>query len=352
MTLHPQPGQLDWCFTTAKAGDVIVLGAGTYPTKGNWAAGAERAWCQVDSVRIIGQGSERTRILLKDPVKEADGVERPDKDLNVLWARGNFELEGVHLDGDYHNQGGWYVGGLRVRDGRYTLNDVRITGLRGSWDDPATQNKQIEVFGVSSQGNTSRSYLERVRVDDVASDSYVSGIYGGGDFGCKGSICTDCSVDLGGNNQFSYACNPGWTFRDCRGEGTKYGMYNDTGPTGVSLHDCRITASYAAVSMVAKVETDFRYAKVNNCELVAPRAIELVDDSQSGILSYVLLDGCRLNGNYAAAVDGKTAAVVIANSVFVNRDMVRFRTAKSPVTVLILNRWLDGSPASISETVA
>lgn len=352
MILHPSHDQLDRAFAASGDGDTIILGSGTYTTRGNWAAGSARGWCQVGRVRIVGIGSEHTRILLKDPVLSADGVQRPDRDLNVLWASGSLTLQGVHLDGDYASYPGWYVGGLRVRGAPYELHDVRITGLRGSWNDPATITKEIEVFAVSSQGATAGSYLDRVHVHDVAPDAYVSGIYGGGGNDGSGSTVCDCHVDLGGANQFAFASNPGWKFRDCRGQGSKYGFYNDTGAGRSELFGCHLRASYSAITLIGGVDTDVRYVVASGCRLDSPRAIELIDRSPGQNLpAAALLDGCHLRGSYVAAVDDRRGDVTVANCVLLDRGTVRFRTSKSPPTICVLNRWLDGKPAEIPETV-
>lgn len=364
MILRPTTGSLDDAFRVAEAGDVIELEAGVYETAGNWGFGTSRQWCQLQpGVRLVGAGADRTIIRLSSGAdRSSDLGVRPDRDLNLLWAGAGCRVSGITFDGNErrfvatNGQPAWYVSGLRFH-GRYQLEDVEVVGLRGTWEDRAANQKSIEVFGVSSQGDTGGSRLTHVRVRDVSASAYVSGIYLGATPPTSGpSLVHGCSADLGDGNQFSFSASSEVTFVGCDGRGGKYGFYNDTGPTtGVVLADCRLSGSWAAISLVAQQARDFRTRfRVRGGFMDGPRLVEIVDATGTGVPTDVVVDGVCWQGDFVTAVDNPGNCIVRVQNSVLSAAATRFRTARSPDAATRSNFGPDGQalPNQMRQVVA
>lgn len=356
LTYRPRPYELDAAFAAAASGDTIELGEGVYRTLGNFAAGPTRAHCQLASgVRLVGAGSDRSTILLAPEAAEATRALRPDRDTNVLWAGAGTSIEGICFDANREGLEGCHVGGLRFH-GSYNLEDLRIRGLRGSWDSPATLTREIEVFAVSSVGDTGGSRIHRVKVEDVAPSAYVSGIFLGSTLEPSApSRVSDCEVRLGMGNQFGFSANRQVHFLDCRASGGRHGFYNDTGPTcGITLDGCDFEGSWAAVSVIAKAPDGVRGPiHILRSNLRGARGLEVWDRTGQAIPADVLVDGCEVDADYLATVSNTGAVrIEVRFSVIAPRART-FRTSSSPPVRLTFNRKPGGLPglASVPETI-
>jgi hypothetical protein len=347
MILRPKTHELDAAFAAAKAGDVIELGPGIHRTMGNYAAGQSRGWCQLAAgVRVVGAGSRKTIIQLHPDARTATLAQRPDRDTNVLWGNVDISISGITFDANYRHLPECHVGGLRFH-GRYELEDVRVIGLHGSWQAPKTLTKEIEVFAVSSVGNSGGSRLEKVTVGEVAPSAYVSGIFVGSTVEVsEASKVSDCLVELGSGNQFGYSANRRVSFWNCVSTGGRYGFYNDTGPTqDVTLDQCDLSGSHAAVSLIAKAPDGVRSAvRVLRSRIRGGRGIEVWDRTNTAIAAEALLDSCDIDVDYITAVaNSGPVRVTVQNSLIADRAKA-FRSAASPPAVLSFNRRPNGVP--------
>lgn len=357
MIHRPRAYELDSAFAAARTGDTIELGPGTHRTLGNYAAGPHRGWCQLTAgVRLVGAGSDKTIIRLDPEARAATLAHRPDHDTNVLWGNVDIHISGITFDANYRELPDCHVGGLRFH-GRYELEDLRITGLSGAWNDPRTRTREIEVFAVSSIGDTGGSRIERVTVNDVAPSAYVSGIFLGSTKEVSGpSRVADCSVDLGNGNQFGFSANRNVAFWNCRSIGGRYGFYNDTGPTcDITLDQSELHGTHAAVSLIAKAPDGRRLpVRVLRCALHGGRGVEVWDRTNSAIPADVLVESCHIDVDYVTAVANTGSVQLrVRNSTIAPRAKA-FRSSGSPKTTFSFNRRPDGDsrPADIPEMVS
>jgi hypothetical protein len=354
---RPRMFELDAAFAAAVAGDTIELGEGTYRTLGNFSAGPARRYCQLAAgVRLVGQGSARTVIRLAPEAREPTLASRPDRDTNVLWAGPGVSIAGITFDANMAECPDCHVGGLRFH-GAYDLEDLHIVGLRGSWNNPSTLTREIEVFAISSQGDTGGSRVHRVAVYDVAPSAYVSGIFLGSTLDpSRRSRVTNCDVQLGSGNQFGFSANRSVDFAQCRSRGGRYGFYNDTGPTrDITLDGCDLEGSWAAVSVIAKATDGVRGPiRILRSHLLGARGVEVWDRTGQSIPADLLLDGCEVDADYLTTVSNAgPVRVQVRNSVVAARAK-NFRSATSPRVLLSFNRKPGGTPGAdtIPETVS
>ncbi len=347
MTHQPRTHELDAAFAAATAGDTIELGAGVYRTQGNFAAGERRGWCQMAAgVRLVGIGSGRTIIRLSPDVRTTILASRRDHDWNVLWADANASIAGVTLDANYRELPDCHVGGARFH-GRFELDDLRIVGLRGAWHDDRTLTKEIEVFGISSCGNTGGSVVRTVTIADVAPSSYVTGIFMGSTEEVREeSTVSDCIVQLGEGNQCGYSANRRVSFWNCSSTGGRYGFYNDTGPVReVTLDQCDLSGSHAAVSLIATAPDAVRApVRILRSRLCSCRGVEVWDRTGTAIEADVLVDSCDMDVDYISAVSNSGEARVLVQNCVIAARAKAFRTSSSPPAVLSFNRRPDGTP--------
>jgi hypothetical protein len=351
--IRPHNDELDAALAMAQPGHVIVLPMGVSTTRGNWTASKERAWRNVPAgVRIVGEhGSERHIIRLSpDAERRPDGVLRPDRDLDVLWAGPGVTLQGVTLDsneGAFRASGSeppWYVGGLRTH-GRINLEDVRWMCLRGDWKPEGTLSKEIERFALSGPGPVTGSRIHNCHVHAVAESAYVSGIFAGGPCGELMATVSDCTVDLGWDNQFGFSANRNVLFSRVRCRGGRYGFYNDTGPTiGIQIRDLFATASWAGISVISQRPEDFRLGiRVSGGHIAAPRLVEVVQKPGGAAPVDVVVSGVEFGGEFVSAIDNDDPCTVRIQDCILSRDAVRFRTRRSPEAITRANFRPDGT---------
>lgn len=309
ITVNPSsPSELDRAFLLARSpGDVITARGGNFTTKGNWGF---PNYCHLASgVTLDFTDSTLKFDTLANLTTQTGGVTRPDKDLNILWGEGNNTIIGGKFDAT--PPAGWYGGGLRF-SGVYKVSGSTIVGLKGSWA------ANVEVFAVSSQGNTDGSIVENVTVKEVAQDSYVSGIYVGATVypvTVAPSVVTNCNVDLGFNNQFAYSSTRKTVFTNCVGSGVKYGLYTDTRDMVAVLIGCKLTASWAAISSIGMASTT-RMVSATNCELTGERGIEWWDKTGTAdvMVGGVVISASTLNSKYTATVLAKKGNLSIVTT--------------------------------------
>lgn len=337
ITLEPKelerdPNLFDWALRTARRpGDqIIVLPGATALTRGSWAF-PEFGWIGLaDRVSLNLTGS----ILRLSPgaVLQTDGVERPSKDLNLLWIGAGSSITGGVLDANYHEFPGWSCGGVRAF-GNCLLKKLEIIGLSGS-------RKLKESFAFSAQGATggtiiSEVTVEKCKVDDA--DSYVSGIYVGAteDNGVH-SIVEGCEVKLGPRGQFAYSSTFDTLFKDCYGEAMRF-WYTDTGPGIARIENCKGHVSYSAIGSVAtpydldvilaKVSRVNRQVIVANSDFVAldlataekvfgpnanlgARWVEWWNKSANGMGAVLIINSTLVGFRWRSAVAAETGAVI------------------------------------------
>lgn len=268
ITLEPRD-DFDAALEMVKPGDVIRLQPGRHTTRGNWAHrnyGTTFSGIRLEGVRA--ETGEVPILALQDPVTSWLGVERPDRDLNILWLGNECSVSDLHLDCSCPSHPDWCVGGIRFY-GKFRLADCIITSLRG------TAGK-FEVFGVSSWGNTGGSQVIRVAVQDVKPSSYVSGIFLGGTVKTREtSTVQSCWVDLGSGNWFCYAANFSTVVTECSGQGAEAWFHNDFGETeNVVLRGGSGTANEAVIRLVT-TQDGIRQLAAFDMKVEAPRGLVL-----------------------------------------------------------------------------
>lgn len=304
------PIDFDRAALSAEDGDTIYINAGVVAeTKGNW-------WFPnfltlKAGVNLEGDPGAGLKFSAA-PATTALSAPRVAKDLNILWAGGRNKITGIKFD-CMPPLGGWNGGGLRF-DNRYIVSGCEIVGLRGNWQD------QVEVFAISSQGDTCGSTVDQVKVHSVEPNSYVSGIYIGGTVPPsdpnKVSRVTNCSVDLGMGNQFGFSCTYKTKFIRCETKGGAYGLYTDTGHMIAELFECDLRSSYAAISSTqAAAGTVIRQVYANKCKLISARGVEWFDKTpgKDRMVGGVCVTDSEIDAEYTVAVDGRTGAVVMAD---------------------------------------
>lgn len=351
MVLYPEPDDLDRALAAARVpGDVIRLGPGVYPTRGCW---AHADFISLASgVRIEGAGRDETIIQLsQNAQRDAAGVLRPDRDLHVLWGGDDVALTDLTIDGNEHAfrssdpASEWFVAGCRFH-GRFRMERVAIRRIRGAWKPQGTVSGAVEVFAVSSIGNTGGSLVQDVLVDTIPASSYVSGIFIGSTTDVqRQSHVVRCSVQLGADNQFGFAANRLVSFAGCECSGGRYGFYNDTGPTTeVDLAASRLAGSWAAVSVVAKDATGIRTGvRISDCRLHGERGLEIWDRSGAGVAADVSCRTSRISANLIAAVANRKPCAVTIDDCTVDPDARCYTELGSARAALRRCRLRDGT---------
>ena len=340
ITLEPKelerdPSLFDWALRTARQpGDqIVVLPGATAITRGSWAF-PEFDWIGLaDGVSLILTGSILQLSMAADRV--TDGIDRPSKDLNLLWIGDGASIKGGVLDANFKAHPGWSCGGVRAF-GRCTLEKLTIMGLSGS-------RGLQESFAFSAQGATggtiiSEVTVEKCKVDDA--DSYVSGIYVGAteDNGEKSTV-KNCNVHLGPRGQFAYSSTFSTLFINCYGEAMRF-WYTDTGHGIAMIESCKGLVSYSAIGSVAvQTPLDVVLAKtsrinrqiiVSNSDFLAlnlvtaenvfgpnpnlgARWVEWWNKSAEGIGAVAIVGGQFSGFRWRSAVAAKTGAVIYLN---------------------------------------
>lgn len=290
--------RFDSACAAARSGDRVILTAGTtYYTSGPW--GMPNTLTLQDGVTLIATGA---KIVLADPTISVNGVLRPDKDLFLLRGGRDVAVEGGEWDANWKANEGWFCSGMRFH-GRFTVMNVTIKGLHGSRNS-GTPSGAVEVFAISSEGETGDSRVFNVTVHDCdvgSPDSYVSGIYLGGTISTnRRSTIAGCHVHLGPNGQFAYAANYRTDINGCWGEAAR-GFYNDTGHTiDCSMSECEFIASYAGISLVS-AQDNRRELSVVATKITAPRMVEWWESNGARATGGVLVRRCVYVGNLLAS---------------------------------------------------
>jgi hypothetical protein len=347
ITLEPKelerdPNLFDWALRTARSpGDqIVVLPGATALTRGSWAF-PEFGWIGLaDRVSLNLTGS----ILRLSPgaVLQTDGVERPSKDINLLWIGDGSSIKGGVLDANYHEFPGWSCGGVRAF-GRCTLEKLTIMGLSGS-------RGLQESFAFSAQGATggtiiSEVAVEKCKVDDA--DSYVSGIYvGATEDNGEESTVKNCNVYLGPRGQFAYSSTFDTLFINCYGDAMRF-WYTDTGPGIARIESCKGVVSYSVIGSVATpYDLDVVLAKVSRVNRqiivanssfsaldlataekmfgpslnIGARWVEWWNKSAEGIGAVVIVNSTLTGFRWRSAVAAETGAVIYLNCSGVTTD--------------------------------
>jgi hypothetical protein len=295
----------------SKPGDVLELdSAARYTTRGNW---AHPSWGYGYNSRTIRcrQGAvslaERPTLALSDAFMAPGGVYRPALDVNILWLGAGCTIADINFDCSLPASPSFRTGGLRFA-GTYDLRRCGITGLRGSWA------AKIEVFAVSSQGDTSGSIVEQVRVYSVTPNSYVSGIFLGGTVPATSHArVLNCDVNLGGDNMFCYSANYDTRFSRCAGTGAQAWFHNDTGPTrNAVIEDCAGSASAAAFRLIS-VDGAIRELTAIRCNISSPKGVVLWQASGGVMEGSVVVRDSNMPGEYVV-----TAVAPRASTTFIN----------------------------------
>lgn len=308
-----QTSSLDAALGTAEAGDeVVLMPGGVYRTRGPWAF-EPPAYLSVPAGVTIRAGGATVRLV--DPETRTVGaggglVDRPDHDLPILWCGAGVRIFGGTWDANQVAQRGWYGQGIRFF-GRFEIRDARIIGMSGSRRS-GTPSGAVESFGISSQGETSGSVVERVAVERCRvvepNEDYVSGIYVGSTeappAGAVPSRVRECEVDFGGRGQFAYSSDEATIFENCVGYASRF-WYSDTSNSrGTRLMGCRGRGIYAAVSAVGSnpgqggATNDHREIVMIGGEYDFPRAVEWWDQTRNktltgGVLAVDVTFNCR-----------------------------------------------------------
>ena len=283
----------DEALAGAVAGDEIVLLPGAvYATRGAWSA-KPPAYLNVPAGVTIRAGGATVRLV--NPVRKTLGsngvlVDRPDRDLPILWCGPEVRILGGTWDANFAAHDGWFTQGIRFF-GRFEIQDARIIGMSGS-KVSGTHSGSVEAFAISSEGLTAGSRVERVIVERCrvnSEDDYVSGIYLGSTVpspdDAPPSRVVGCEVDFRGRGQFAYSSDEPTVFENCVGYASRF-WYSDTSNTrGTRLMNCRGRGDYAAISAVAKDPTgptltnDHRELVVMGGDFDFPRAVEWWDQT-------------------------------------------------------------------------
>lgn len=303
------------CMVARNRGDRIVVEKNAQPaTRGTWAF-AEHGY---RSVAVgVGLTFEEGAFLHMSPdaVRKINGVDHPDKSLNLIYAGGDNVFEGVSLDGHGDQFPGWSVLGIRFF-GRRIHRGGSIRGLSG-------HRSGAESFAVSAEGATGGSVTGNVQVVDCLTEdatTYVAGIYDGAtaDNGLT-SIVENCHVELGPFGQFAYSSSFRTVFRNCYGSAMRV-WYTDWMDGIAVMENCRGQASYSVVGSIAQHAEQARDIRVVGGSYSAPegRLIELWDKegqdkrrgSHRGGISF---SGVKATTKWRAAIDARSGYITLAD---------------------------------------
>jgi hypothetical protein len=275
---------------TTRPGEEIHLRSGVgYVTQGNWLA-QTRPWANLAAgVALIGNGAT---VSLRNPFTAPEGIQRANRDVNLLWGAGDNTIRDLTMDGSQAGAN-LHVGGIRIL-GPADISNVEVRGLRGTWNGVGTLHKEIEVFGLVVLGGATPSKVNNFRIANCAPNAYVSGVFLVNN--AEGSVL---NIDLGARNWFGISAGERVKFYNVSVTGARVVLYNDTGPTDrVSVSNLFAVGAETLLSMVSVDGTRKGHIAIRDSEVELvgdaageARIVELVDKTptMNAPLGHVLL---------------------------------------------------------------
>ena len=259
-----------------ETGTEFILTTGTYKTKGNW---YYSDWTTLAAgCKLTGNGS--TLVLdSATAIKSVNGIVRPDRDLNVLWAGANTVIENLTIDGNESSfvnitdaSKTWFVTtGLRT-SGKSIITNVTVQNIRGTFSGVGTMTKEIESFGISTFGSDGGSVITNCIVQSCPENSYISAI-SVGHFGAMvaKSTVTGCKVNVGKTNWFGFGINCNVYVSNCEVvAGPRIGVYNDTNITeNCVIENCKFNNVEKLISLIIPPGNSNykKNIKIKNCNV-------------------------------------------------------------------------------------
>lgn len=212
---------------------VFRLMPGRYYTQGCWAhPGFATLWA---SDALIG--STDVVIAVSEPVRETNGVRRPD--LHVVSAGSPYQagefcrVEDVTIDGGFGlgvlAKDVFVTSGLRLYGSGSRVTRVEVDGIGGSYEPVTTPSGKmpLEAFGISFETGSGGRVRDCVVRSSTLSKRYVSA-FSAAPAPFDGVVFEDC-VAYGREDHAGFTVYDGTVVRNCRARGFAYGIYNDTG---------------------------------------------------------------------------------------------------------------------------
>lgn len=340
-------------------GDFVVIEDGEHETTGCW--NKEGYTLTQQGVILENRGVLR---MSPNPDPRANGKVRVDRDLWFQFGRntklygGTYDLNEKAFLSPSWSPNPWYACGIRFPDGgACDVDDVDIIGLRGRPKDSTfggpTATNGVEAFALSMGGKpgdierdefgkpvlTGGAYKpvgfawSRVRVHDVAPDSYVSGVFPGGkvlaDAGVKVDI-NDCVVDLGKGNWFEFSASIETTdqsvipvtFRRCTGRGAQRGFHNDTGNTFARIENSKFEFEWAGISLYDGDTSSVRVVLIVASDLIGDCGVDL----QGPGMNTVILCGTKFTGERFGSSLAPNGRIIVIDPITDPAKTPKFQT--------------------------
>lgn len=206
---------------------------GRYYTQGCWAhPGFATLWAGDALI-----GSTDVVIAVSEPVRETNGVRRPD--LHVVSAGSPYQagefcrVEDVTIDGGFGlgvlAKDVFVTSGLRLYGSGSRVTRVEVDGIGGSYEPVTTPSGKmpLEAFGISFETGSGGRVRDCVVRSSTLSKRYVSA-FSAAPAPFDGVVFEDC-VAYGREDHAGFTVYDGTVVRNCRSRGFAYGIYNDTG---------------------------------------------------------------------------------------------------------------------------
>lgn len=323
-----------------RPGTEFVLAAGIHWTRGTWAHGANWERMLAPGCSILPKDGPWTIKLHPDAPRSLDGNPRPEKDVRAFTAGEKFYMAAGRIDGNQVALPDVRVtSALRAFAGE--TEDMAFSGCRGDY------GAQVEAFPLSIHGPGASRLGGKTRIDDCASNAYVSALNLGHVGGAGMTEVENVSVDIGDGNWFAFGVNERVYIAKGEVHGRlKHLVYNDTDRTDdvVIQNICALQGVERVLALIVKPQSPTWKGNVVLSNIACPvlddgagdaRIVEVWDQTGAQLLTGpVLVKDSEFTSSAprvwaVSVVTGSRAPLVVATSEIPARSAVN-----GPGTVL------------------
>lgn len=297
---------------------------GWYHTRGCWNHHGYATLWSGDA--LLGEAG--VDIIIKDPVTQTDGKERPD--VHILSAGSPYiyanrcRVEGVAIWGANIRPGLFVTSGLRCYGSYHKVSSVRVFNVYGSYEpvQTASGNIPLEAFGISFDGG---GVVDDCCVDASQPKAYVSAFSG-----AKGGVSFRNCDAIGENQHAAFTIYSNCSVINSNAVGFAYGIYNDSEVvknalvTGGTFECGRVGIGVVSVNRDYKSGIYVRDADFRSLDVL----LELI--GKDGMFDDILLDSCRYEY-------GKTGKATLFSADAKDVSLVRFRNCVVPDQLRVNN---------------